>query len=271
MFFYVLVIDIVWDMHWASQLKLNQISAVSMDPNGNIAIFHRGDRIWDSNSFDKENRFNPDIGPISQNTIVLLNKSGKIILQLGKDMFFLPHGLTIDQLGNYWITDVAMHQVFKFDAEDIEKHIGELTNAQFNTNKLETNVPNYYRTNVSFENSILTPSLILGEAFEPGNDRTRFCKPTAVAVHSNGDFFVSDGYCNSRIIKFDKNGEQILLWGRHWGFGGNHKTNILMLFVCKRISYQEIEIKYLIYFRASLFAVATIERISSSTCFSNRQ
>ena len=25
--------------------------------------------------------------------------------------FFLPHGLTIDNDGNYWLTDVAMHQV----------------------------------------------------------------------------------------------------------------------------------------------------------------
>jgi len=25
--------------------------------------------------------------------------------------FYMPHGLTIDAKGNYWITDVAMHQV----------------------------------------------------------------------------------------------------------------------------------------------------------------
>ena len=27
--------------------------------------------------------------------------------------FYLPHGLTIDKLGNFWMTDVAMHQVIK--------------------------------------------------------------------------------------------------------------------------------------------------------------
>ncbi|XP_072752956.1 peptidyl-alpha-hydroxyglycine alpha-amidating lyase 1 isoform X2 [Anoplolepis gracilipes] len=205
--------NIKWDMHWAAQVKLNQMSAVSMDPYGNIAIFHRGDRVWDSHTFDNGNRFDPNNGPITQNTIILLNKNGRVILEFGKNMFYLPHGLTIDQSGNYWITDVAMHQVFKFNAQDIEKHIKELKNAQFNS---MTGVSSDH-TSILYENSILKPSIILGEAFVPGNDDTRFCKPTAVAVHTNGDFFVSDGYCNSRIIKFNKNGERILHWGRHWG------------------------------------------------------
>ncbi|EFN62923.1 Peptidyl-alpha-hydroxyglycine alpha-amidating lyase 1 [Camponotus floridanus] len=206
--------NIKWDVHWAAQLKLTQMSAVSMDPYGNVAIFHRGNRIWGPDTFDNENKFNPKNGPIMQNTIILLDKSGKVILEFGKNMFYLPHGLTIDQSGNYWITDVAMHQVFKFNAQDIEKHMEE--RAQFNS--LMTGVSSDH-TSALFENSVLKPSITLGEAFVPGNDETRFCKPTAVAVHTNGDFFVSDGYCNSRIIKFDKNGKRILHWGRHWGIG----------------------------------------------------
>jgi hypothetical protein len=56
--------------------------------------------------------------------------------------------------------------------------------------------------------------LTLGVKFEPGKDDQHFCKPAAVAVLSNGDFFVADGYCNSRIIKFNSKGEKILQWGR---------------------------------------------------------
>jgi peptidylamidoglycolate lyase len=171
-----------------------------MDPNGNVAIFHRGNRIWGSTTFDNLNKFDPNNGPIAQNTIILLDKSGKIISEWGKDMFYLPHGLTIDQSGNYWITDVAMHQVFKFDARDVARHAEES------------------------QGIVPKPSMTLGEAFVPGNDEKRFCKPTAVAVHSNGDFFVSDGYCNSRIIKFNEKGERILHWGRHWGMGGNETS-----------------------------------------------
>ncbi|XP_039307566.1 peptidyl-alpha-hydroxyglycine alpha-amidating lyase 1 isoform X2 [Solenopsis invicta] len=205
--------NIVWDARWGAQLKLTQASAVSMDPDGNIAVFHRGDRVWGPDSFDNENRFDPNNGPIAQNTIILLDKSGKVISKWGKNMFYLPHGLTIDQQGNYWITDVAMHQVFKYDAQDVKRYMEELKRARISS---ETNTPNDHVSALS-ENSMLKPSITLGEAFVPGNDKTRFCKPTDVAVHSNGDFFVSDGYCNSRIIKYNKNGEFILQWGRHWG------------------------------------------------------
>jgi hypothetical protein len=49
----------------------------------------------------------------------------------------------------------------------------------------------------------------------PGNDDDHFCKPSAVAVMSTGDFFVSDGYCNTRIIKFNRNGKFLMQWGRN--------------------------------------------------------
>lgn len=48
----------------------------------------------------------------------------------------------------------------------------------------------------------------LGEAFGHGNDDAHFCKPTDVVVaKSNGHIFVSDGYCNQRVVEFDKNGK----------------------------------------------------------------
>lgn len=53
----------------------------------------------------------------------------------------------------------------------------------------------------------------LSPRFVPGNTDTRFCKPSAVAVLSNGDFFVADGYCNHRVIKFSPDGTILLQWG----------------------------------------------------------
>lgn len=54
------------------------------------------------------------------------------------------------------------------------------------------------------------PELILGDAFKPGNSAKLFCKPTSVASLENGDFFVADGYCNGRVVKYNNNGERIL-------------------------------------------------------------
>lgn len=56
--------------------------------------------------------------------------------------------------------------------------------------------------------------MVLGKRFEPGSDNAHFCKPAAVSVMKSGDFFVADGYCNSRVIKFNSRGEKILEWGR---------------------------------------------------------
>ena len=54
------------------------------------------------------------------------------------------------------------------------------------------------------------PDLVLGEAFVPGHDETHFCAPTAVAVADTADFFfVADGYCNNRILKYSKRGNLV--------------------------------------------------------------
>ena len=40
---------------------------------------------------------------------------GKVLASWGEGMFLMPHMVTIDQWGFVWLTDVGLHQVFKFD------------------------------------------------------------------------------------------------------------------------------------------------------------
>ena len=88
----------------------------------------------------------------------------------------MPHGLSLDSEGNIWVTDVGRHQVLKID-------------------------PNTHEV-----------LLEVGENMVPGSDRTHFCQPADVAVLKSGEFFVADGYCNSRIVKFSKEGKYITEW-----------------------------------------------------------
>ncbi|XP_054040964.1 peptidyl-glycine alpha-amidating monooxygenase isoform X4 [Rissa tridactyla] len=167
-------------------LKLGQVSGLALDPENNLVIFHRGDHVWDENSFDSKFVYQQrGLGPIEQNTILVLNPSNaKLLHALGKSLFYLPHGLSIDKNGNYWVTDVALHQVFKLGAGDKE------------------------------------PLLILGVALQPGSDKNHFCQPTDVAVDPiTGSVYVSDGYCNSRIIQFSPNGLYVMQWGEETSSG----------------------------------------------------
>lgn len=89
----------------------------------------------------------------------------------------MPHGLTVDNRDNVWVTDIALNQVFKFA-----------------------------------RNGALL--LTLGERGVAGTDSAHFNRPTDVAVAADGSFYVSDGYRNSRIVRFSKEGRYLFSWGR---------------------------------------------------------
>jgi 6-bladed beta-propeller len=55
--------------------------------------------------------------------------------------------------------------------------------------------------------------MTLGEAGVAGEDEKHFGRPTDIAWLKDGTFFVSDGYTNTRVVKFDKNGTYLTAWG----------------------------------------------------------
>jgi len=103
--------------------------------------------------------------------------SGKLIASWGANTFLVPHGITIDGADNIWLTDVALQQVFKFS------HDGRRL-------------------------------LTLGEARVGGWDGMHFNQPTDIAIRSDGSFYVSDGYVNSRVARFDRDGGFLDEWGK---------------------------------------------------------
>lgn len=102
--------------------------------------------------------------------------TGQLVTEWGGGEFVMPHGLTVDAQENVWLTDVARQQVFKYTADG---------------------------------RCLLT----LGERNRPGADQTHFNYPTDVAVLVDGSFYVSDGYRNTRVIKFDAAGRYQFEWG----------------------------------------------------------
>ena len=52
-----------------------------------------------------------------------------------------------------------------------------------------------------------------GEKGVSGNDSTHFNRPTFLAWLPDSTMYVSDGYANTRVVKFDKDGKFLLTWG----------------------------------------------------------
>ncbi|XP_045113626.1 peptidyl-alpha-hydroxyglycine alpha-amidating lyase 2-like isoform X2 [Portunus trituberculatus] len=156
---------------WGPGIQLGQVSGVSVDPQGRPVIVHRGPRVWDQRMFNATHHYQGEEAAIGEDVVLVLDpESGSVVRSWGAGRFLLPHGVTVDQWGNTWLTDVALHQVLKFTPGGDE------------------------------------PQLALGEERIPGSDNTHFCKPTSVAVASSGDFFVADGYCNARVMRFAPDG-----------------------------------------------------------------
>lgn len=67
--------------------KLGTVSQVSFDLNGNVVVFHRGDHVWNSGTFNSTNEYQGERIPISENTLIAFNKlSGKVVYEYGKDL-----------------------------------------------------------------------------------------------------------------------------------------------------------------------------------------
>ena len=109
--------------------------------------------------------------------ILVFDNSGKLLRSFGDGLFKSAHGLRVDKNDNTWVTDNANHTVIKFGHDGV-------------------------------------PLMTLGEKDVAGDDKSHFNKPADVAFAENGDFFIADGYGNSRVVKFSKTGEFLLAWGK---------------------------------------------------------
>lgn len=55
--------------------------------------------------------------------------------------------------------------------------------------------------------------MTMGEREVYASDQVHFNRPTDMAFLPDGTFFVSDGYVNTRVVKFNADGEYLLEWG----------------------------------------------------------
>ena len=136
--------------------------------------------------------------PDMRNCIVIIDRNGDIVEAWSQwDKLFQdgrgPHQVVIspyDPDRAVWVVDDMRHQVFKFsnDGKQLLLTLGE--------------------------------SGIFGD----NDDPTHFRRPTDIAFFQDGSFVVRDGYGNTRVLKFDRNGKFLKMWGTRGTAPGQFDT-----------------------------------------------
>jgi len=159
-----------------------------------ISLHPDGSSFWVFDRCGANDCVGSDLDPIMQ-----FDLDGNHLISFGANMFVRPHGVYVDHEGNVWVTDGEGpngedprrdgkgHQVFKFSPS------GEVL-------------------------------MELGKPGVSGDGPYEFNQPSAVLVTPNGDIFIGDGHggrSNSRIMKYNSEGEFILSWGARGSEPGN--------------------------------------------------
>jgi len=117
-----------------------------------------------------------------EHPVIEFDKNGRFLQAWNKVPVTSSHGIKVDPEGNIWLADVKGHAIMKFSRS------GRLQMVITNAGK------------------------------RPGDNETKYAfnEPTGLVFTPAGEFYVSDGYVNARVIQYTRNGEYI----RHWGKKG---------------------------------------------------
>ncbi|MEK6405341.1 MAG: peptidyl-alpha-hydroxyglycine alpha-amidating lyase family protein [Acidobacteriota bacterium] len=135
--------------------------------------------------------------------VLKFDETGKLVKSFGVGMFVFPHGIHVDKQGNVWVTDGIPPGAAAAQAAAGKGHIV---------------------VKFSPEGKVL---LTLGKLGVAGDAPDTFNQPSDVITAPNGHIFVADGHggnTNARIVKFDKNGKFIKMWGKKGTAPGDFDT-----------------------------------------------
>ena len=162
-----------------ADLHLGEVSGVAVNSKRHIFVFQRGSTTGPAYAAAAAQllEFGPD---------------GKFIREIGKNLYAwsYSHTVRIDKDDNIWAVDKGSDMVIKFNPE------GRVVMVFGRKKEASDEAVPWTR---------VTPP-------RPAIDGM-FRQPTDVTWDTEGNIFISDGYINSRVARFDKNGAWIKQWG----------------------------------------------------------
>jgi len=128
------------------------------------------------------------------------DSNGNFVKEWGIGVYGLEfaHQVRVDAQDNVWIVDEGTNMVIKFNPQGrVVMVLGRRPEPV--AGATQTNTP---------EGPVL-------------NQKYKFGRPTDVTWDAQGNIFISDGYVNSRVVKYDKNGRFIAQYAGERGPGPN--------------------------------------------------
>ena len=184
-------------LKYSAQMNLGEVLSVAVNSKGHVLVVnHPG---------------SGTTGPLYGNASTQLlefDETGKFLREVGHGVYGLgyAHSARYDKYDNLWVVDKGTHSVMRFNpAGYVTLNLGRRPEGP--------DEPNYYRGN----------GLGRGGETRPAQEHVdgMFRAPTDVAFDSDDNIYISDGYINSRVAKFDKHGNWIKSWGTR-GVSGPH-------------------------------------------------
>jgi streptogramin lyase len=169
-------------------LYLGEASGVAVNSKGHIFIFSRG------------NTTGPAYGSTAAQ-ILEFGPDGKYLREIGHNLYAwsFAHAIRVDKDDNLWAIDKGSDMVIKFNPE------GRVAMVFGRKKEASDEAGPWTRVNPP----------------RPAVDG-QFRQPTDVTWDPEGNIFISDGYINSRVAKFDKNGD----WVKQWGGPGSKQGEL---------------------------------------------
>jgi DNA-binding beta-propeller fold protein YncE len=175
-------LDVSWPKPLPNDLELGWQGGVCVDAHDHVFVVDR------RNLSKEDLRIAHPVPPV-----VEFDPEGNVVNSWG-DPNVVPqgiHGCYFDYEGNVWFAGNAdgIVQKYTHDGSKLLLQIGK-------RNVFDT-----------------SDGTLTGRALNSGH--TQFFKPAGIAVDpSDGDIYVADGYGNSRVAVFDRNGQFLRQWGR---------------------------------------------------------
>jgi sugar lactone lactonase YvrE len=169
-------------------MNLGEVLAVAVSSRGDVVVLnHPG---------------SATVGPLYGNAttqLLLFDRTGKFVREIGQGVYGLgyAHSVRFDRYDNLWVVDKGTNSVMKFNpAGYVTMNLGR---------RPEGYEGEYHRPEPA--KAVPADGLFNG--------------PTDIAWDAQDNIYVSEGYVNNRIAKFDKNGNWVKTWGQY-GDGGEH-------------------------------------------------